>query len=250
MTSSPLPIVLHADQEHDSLRTAVVLFLIAIFFLSYWLVHSILQLEFWDSLRDYAVSLSCVLGLIVALAISAVFEKWLKRIWPSGRKLVLAEDAIRIEDKNRAKRVIKRTNRLANLNWYFNLEGYRRGGREKRLPKKWLCLASQIQQGDARLIVHTYMPVQKAKIWLENEADEPKFHEIQPDDVYESSLSARLGAPTRPAISKEVLASSDGRYWLAERHRWDEGFELTPDDFATLMDYLARGTSESSKVYD
>jgi hypothetical protein len=246
MTSSnPAPIVLHADQEHDSLRTAVILFLITFFFLSYWLVYAILQLEFWGGLRDYAVSLSCVLGLTLALAISAGVEILLKRVWHSGRNLTLIENSIHVQDKFTGDQLINLTEGLAHLKWHFYLQGYRRGGREKRLSPKWVCLAYQLQQGDTRLIVHSYLPPQKAKVWLENEANTPKFHEIKPGDVYQSSLKARMGAPARPRINNKVLGSSDGRYWLAERHRWDEGFELTPNDFAIFMDYIAREKSES-----
>lgn len=235
---SNYPITLHADQEHDNLRTVVILFLITFFFLSYLLVHSILQLDFWGSLRDYAVSLSCVLGLVLALAVSAIVENLLKRVWHSGRSLTLDDQGIQIQEKRAAAKNIKLSGNVAQLNWYFNLKGYRRGGREKRLPSKWLCLACQLQQGDTRLIAHTYLPTQKAEAWLENDTVQPKFHQIEPDSVYESSISTRLGAPTRPHISNEILASSDGRYWLAERHRWDEGFELSPDDFAKLLTYL------------
>jgi hypothetical protein len=239
-TSSSSPIVLHADQEHDSLRTAVILFLITAFFLSYWLVYAILQLEFWGGLRDYAVSLSCVLGLTLALGVSAVAETILKRVWHSGRSLALDKTSIRAHDKLVGEQLIDLTGGVSHLNWHFSLQGYRRGGREKRLSKNWLCLACQLQQGDTRLIVHSYLPPQKANVWLENEAINPSFHEIKPGDVYQSSLTARMGAPARPRISNEVLGSRDGRYWLAERHRWDEGFELIPDDFAIFMDFIAR----------
>jgi hypothetical protein len=240
MTSAKsTPITLHADQEHDTLRTVVILFLITFFFLSYLLVNTILQLDFWGSISDYAVSLSCVLGLVLALAVSAVVENLLKRVWHSGRSLTLTDNGIEIQEKKASVKTIKQSGNAAQLNWYFNLKGYRRGGREKRLSNQWLCLACQLQQGGTRLIAHAYMPPQKAKVWLENE-NQPEFHQIEPGSVYESSFSSRLGAPTRPQISNEILASGDGRYWLAERHRWDEGFELSPDDFATFMAYLAR----------
>jgi hypothetical protein len=179
------------------------------------------------------------LGLVLALAISAGLEVWLKRIWPSGRSLTLDENGICIKEKGAEEQMIRRSEGLARLNWQFSLRGYRRGGREKRLSQNWVCLACQLQQGDTRLIVHSYMPPQKAKIWLDTEAAHPKFYEIQPADLYESSLKARLGAPARPQIGSEILRGSDGRYWLAERHRWDEGFELTPDDFAIFMDKVA-----------
>jgi hypothetical protein len=238
VSDSP-PIVLHADREHDSLRTAVILLLIFFFFLCYWLVYALLQLEFWGSLRDYAVSLSCVLGLTLALAISAGAEIWLKRIWPSGRRLTLDENGIRIKEKAVEEQLIHPLKELTHLRWHFNLHGYRRGGREKRLPAKWVCLAYQLQQGDTRLIVHSYMPPQKAEIWLGDDAAGPEFHKIQLGDLYKSSFSSRVGVPTRPVISNEILSSEDGRYWLAERHRWDEGFELTPNDFAIFMDKVA-----------
>ena len=32
-------------------------------------------------------------------------------------------------------------------------------------------------------------------------------------------------------------------YWLAERRRWEYGIELTPEDFAMLLDYAGRGAS-------
>ncbi|MCB9418837.1 MAG: hypothetical protein H6667_03475 [Ardenticatenaceae bacterium] len=234
-TASSSSIVLHADQEHDNLRTAVILFLITAFFLSYWLVYAILQADFWGSVRDYAVSLSCVLGLVLALAISAGFEVWLKRVWHSGRRLTLDENSIHIQDKLTNEQTINLTNNVSHLQWQFNLHGYRRGGREKRLSANWVCLAYQLQQGETRLIVHSYLPPQKAQVWLEDGSGRPQFHKINPGDVYESSLSSRFGAPSRPVISNEVLSNSDGRYWLAERHRWDEGFELTPHDFAIFM---------------
>ncbi len=134
-------IVLQADQEHDKLRTVVVLLLIIIFFLCYWLVNTILQLDFWGGLRDYAVSLSCVVGLVLALAISFGIEVWLKRIWPSGRNLILDENQIIIQDEPADSQQINMAKGPAHLRWYFQLKGYRRGGREKRLPKNVVAVS-------------------------------------------------------------------------------------------------------------
>lgn len=246
MTNSDSPpIVLHADQEHENLRTVVMLVLISVFFLSYWLINSLLELDFWRDLRDYAVSLSCVLGLVLALAITAGIEACLKRVWHSGRHLTLTENSIRIHDDAANEQVIRLAQGVNHLKWHFNLKGYRRGGREKRVPQNWACLAYQLQQGDTRLIVYSYLSPQKANTWLDDETIKPKFHKIQPGEVYDSSFSARFTSPARPQITNEILTGSDGRYWLAERHRWNEGFELTPHDFAIFMDYLARGKSES-----
>lgn len=241
MTSSVSDtVVLHADQEHDRLRTTVILLLIFLFFLSYWLVSRLLNLDIFAPVRDYAVSLSCVLGLALALGITAVLEIWLKQIWPSGRSLTLDEEGIQYQSRPENAGQIWWGGGLAFLPWYFSLRGYRRGGREKRLSNRWLCLAYQLQQGDQRLIVYSYMPPQKASAWLNNDNSSPKFHELKPADVYESTFSGRFRPPTRPQIKNEVLTGKDGRFWLAERFRWEEGFELTPQDFAIFMDFIAK----------
>ena len=237
--SSSTPIVLHADQEHDSLRTAVVLFLILLFFLSFWLVRQLLNLELFGVVRDYAFSLACVGGLVLALGITAAVEIGLKRVWHSGRHLVLDEQGIGVHNPGQAVQYVRRDEGLAGLAWYFHLRGYRRGGREKRISSRWQCLAYQLQQGDKRLIVYSYLPPNQAAKWLQEEDVPHRFRQIRPADVYESSLARRLGAPARPHLSNEIITGKDGRHWLAERHRWAEGFELTPADFAIFMDKVA-----------
>ncbi len=244
MTSpASAPVVLHADQEHDSLRTAVVLLLTALFFVSYWIVNALLQSEIFGAVRDYAVSLSCVGGLVMSLAISAIAEKGLKRIWHSGRNLTLDDTGILVQLRHQADQHFRWDGHLTRLNWTFKLSGYRRGGREKRLSAKWVCLACQLQQDDQRLIVYSYMPPQKASRWLENDRAQQKFHPLNLATISDSSFSARVKMPIRPEISNEILTGKDGRYWLAECHRWLDGLELTAKDFATLMEEITRRQS-------
>ena len=76
-TASP---VLHADQEHDGLRAVVILLLVVAFFVSYRLVNSLWQWDVLAPYRDYAVSLSCIGALPLALGITAVAEYWLKQV--------------------------------------------------------------------------------------------------------------------------------------------------------------------------
>ncbi len=54
-------------------------------------------------------------------------------------------------------------------------------------------------------------------------------------ELYDNTMRSRIGPPSRPDIPNRLLQSKDGRYWLAERRRWEYGIELTPDDFGTLM---------------
>ncbi len=240
MSPTKTPITLHADREHDGLRTAVIFALIALFFVSYWLVNALLGLEALAAVRDYAVSVSCVLGLVIALGATAVIENMLKRHWPSGRSITLDDAGILAQFRRQNPLRFRFDGSMTRLNWTFKLSGYRRGGREKRLSSKWVCLACQVQQDGQRLVVYSYMPPRKAAVWLDEDAPE-KFQCINQADVADKSFSARVKMPTRPEVTNEMLTGKDGRYWLAERNRWDNGLELTHEDFATFMQFLAGG---------
>jgi hypothetical protein len=122
--------------------------------------------------------------------------------------------------------------------WYFELAGYARAGRERRVSSKWLCLACQIQQDDARVIAFGYLPPEKAAEWIENQHLSEPFHSISLAYLYSETGKRKRGAATRPVIPSSMLTGKDGPYWLAEQKRWQEGIELTADDFATLMSYI------------
>ena len=64
------------------------------------------------------------------------------------------------------------------------------------------------------------------------------FHPIDPGDVYDTSLLSRVAIPSRPELPADVIAGKDGRYWLAERERWQYGLELTQSDFDKLLAHV------------
>ncbi len=236
MTTLPLPVILHTDREHDKLRTTIVLILILLYFISYRIVQALLNLAMFATVRDYATAISCVLGLVLALGVTAVIEKILKRTWHSGQSLTLDEEGILAQYRHQNPIRIRQNGSMTRINWTFGLKGYRRGGREKRLPAKWVCLACQLQQDDHRLIVYSYMPPREAAVWLNDERH--KFRRINQADAIEPTLASKLKMPIRPEVSNEMLRGKDGRYWLAERNRWLDGLELTHEDFAIFMRYL------------
>ena len=135
--------------------------------------------------------------------------------------------------------------RLAATKWYFTLKGYPRGGRERRVPSSWLCLACQLQQDEHRLVVFGYLPPDKAERLVED----GKFHLIRPADLYDSGpFRRRLSSTDRPKLPTSILAGKDGQYWLAERRRWSDGLELTAADFAAFVETRrrpSRGVSET-----
>lgn len=229
------PLVFHVDPEHTGLRLTIVLVLFLSLWLSYFLVRALLMLMLpeWDS----PAILACLGALPLALLLGWLVENLLKRTWHSGRRLILAEGRLRLERPDMEDEVIRLSKPLQALWWTFSLSGYPRGGRERRMPASWRCVAGQLRQDESRIVSYCFVPPPRVEEW-ERKYD---FELLQPTEVYDSSLGARLGGPARPELPAEVVAGDQGRYWLAERNRWKEGVELTPDDFEILLKAIAEG---------
>ena len=231
--------ILHADQEHSSLRLVVLLALLAGLLLGFGVVLLALNAFAPPAIRDYRYFLSCVGAFPVALLLIWGLERLLKRVWHSGLSLELNPYGVIVHDRRgegawNLEPTLSWSAHFTQLNWYFRVSGYPRAGRERRVPNKWLCLATELRQDDNRLNVFTFLPPERAAAWIDN--PRAAFHLLHPADVYETSARAHLGPPGRPTIPNQVLHSKDGRYWLAERRRWEYGVELTPQDFNTFMD--------------
>ncbi len=223
------PIVLHADQEHERLRTAVMfllLFLLIIFFIASRSLFSSTQLG--QDIANYSFVLSCVTSLVLALTIGWAAENYLKSIWRSGSTVTITPHEIISENKGKPEVRLSRNAEATPLNWYFKLENVSKNGRERRLSRNSICLATEIAQGDGRVVVYAYMSEKEAAAWTES------FTEINPRNLPNEKRS-RFTAPKARTIPVELLRGKNGRYWLAERHRWQTGMELTNKDFETFM---------------
>jgi hypothetical protein len=234
------PIILHADQEHSGIRVTIFVTLFLAYLLFFQLLVRLFEAVAPSAIVDYSVFLACVGAMPLALLVIWVLEKLLKRVWHSGLSIALYDRGIAIQNRHPMQDETE-PNSLAimwsgsfnQLCWYFRLSGYPRGGRERRLPVKWLCLATELQQDESRLVVFTFMPPAQAEFWTKEPAN--RFHPINPTELYDNSVRSRIGPPSRPVIPNRLLQSKDARYWLAERRRWESGIELAPEDFATLL---------------
>ena len=222
--------IFHADAEHQKLRLVVMAALIILLLLSYFGVQSLLQ----TFLNESPLMLVCGLTLPIALGLGWVLEQLLKRYWHSGRYIKIEPDGFRAVNQVSTDMHLRWSANLSTMKWAFKLGEYPRGGRERRLPSSNYCLALQVQQGGNQVVVHTYLPPWRAQAIIENET--ANFVQLDPKDVYETSIRSRIYAtPTRPDIPSKVLAGGNGRYWLAEKRRWQEGFELMPNDFEAFL---------------
>lgn len=238
------PVVLHADQEHGGIRVAIFILLFLALFVGFQLIVWLLEAFAPANLVDYTTFLACAGAFPFALLIIWGAEKILKRYWHSGLRFILDENGLTVDDRRDKKRSANNppdppafmwSQNLTFLKWYFKLAGYPRGGRERRVPAKWLCLAAELLQEDSRLNVFTFMPPDEAAKWI----DDPHhgFQRINQAELYQNSIRSRVGPPSRPTLPNELLHSKEGRYWLAERRRWQFGIELSPEDFVTLLKF-------------
>lgn len=224
-------LVLHADQEHGGLRAAVLLGMVVILLASFLLLRAIMSAAVPSS--DYIGFVSCLGALPFSLPLVWAGEQGLKRLWPSGRYISVDQNGICAVSR-KEESSINWSDDISHTKWFFRLSGYQRGGHERRVPKQWKCYAYQLQQEDRRIIAYSYLSKKKADELLD-ETELAGFNMILPSEVYQNSIATRLSPPTRPNIPSSVLAGKDGRYWLAERRRWTEGFEITPKDFGRLL---------------
>jgi hypothetical protein len=239
--SASSPLILNAEQEHARLRLVIVLLIGLLFVLFFFLIGALLQ-RAPGMLASFSLPLTCLLSTVVALALAWFIEQRLKQVWTSGYRLLLDEAAIVVEQPESDPIHLNKGGTINHLAWYFKLSGYKRGGRERHVPEKWLCLACQLQQEERLLIVYAYIPPAKADELVQSFAGLFRFQKLNPAEVYRTGLTSRLQPPGRPeSIPAQVLSGKDGRYWLAEQRRWREGLELPPKEFMIFLDYLQSG---------
>ncbi len=251
MTISENPTkILHADPEHGGLRFAIFLVLLLGLIVSFVIIQLLLSLLAVNTiLIEFATVLSCAGAIILALGFAWVAELYLKRIWHSGNVLLLGDSELGYQKGKQNPEADSEGHEAFNIEWskhvnltrwYFELTGYPRGGRERRVSSKWLCLACQLQQDDARLIVYGYLPPEQADVWVENKQLAEPFHPISLAELYAAVEKKGRGAATRPSVPSSMLTGSDGRYWLAEQKRWQEGIELAPKELEIFLAYMAQ----------
>jgi hypothetical protein len=226
--------VLHADQEHTGIRFAVPTIWIVSYIIIYALIKGLLDNQPPGSVADYAVALSCLGALPISLGIGAASERFLKQRWHSGREVQVSDQGLTVVLNNVEDQLSIDWSRRANqILWNFPLKGYPRGGRERRVPGNWLCLATQVQQDEQRFIVYCLMSPKQAEPLL----DKYRFHSINQADFYDTNgVKNWLTAPSRPSLPANMLTGKEGPYWLAERRRWHEGLELTAQDFKFFLE--------------
>jgi hypothetical protein len=110
------------------------------------------------------------------------------------------------------------------LLWHFKI------GRRSRVKRGWLVVACALEQNDSYLAIYTFMPPEA----FESKNYGPHFSLLQ--NIKEQK------EPGGRLSNQMQVAGIQRRLHVAEKVRWMDGAEMTPDDFSaylkTLQEYF------------
>lgn len=198
---------LPVDPEHGGLRFAVLACFIGVGVLSFIIAGALL------SNLSFGLLISGAIGIGSAVVVTRVVEARLKNRWPSGRTLDISPTAIRLALKGTTQRELDPTQHINVLMWRFTIS------RRTRIPKGWYVVAVALMQEGIYIPVYTFMSPED-------------FQALPLADQY-----AQLSAPKKQEADMR-LAGQQRRLREAEVWRWNEGAEVTKEDFMTYFNHL------------
>ncbi len=199
------------DNEHGALRL-VILFV--------FLVAGILG--FMLGIRLFPGTevnfLAIVTALLVGGGISAIIERYLKRIWPSGRSLEFTNTHIRLNKRNKPEVELDPEKQINVLLWRFTVK--RRG----RVPKGWHVFSIALEQDEQYIPIYAIVSPKR----YETLSNIEQFTRLIGDQELKSSGAER----------DLRLAGQQRRLRIAEAQRWVYGAEISVDELFHIIAHL------------
>ncbi len=189
------------DPEHSGLRMAVVgVFLISAAFFYFLITWLIPQMG--------GINLIAAGGALAGATImTQVTDRLFKHRWPSGRVLRIDADRIQLALRDNIQREIDGGQHVNVLMWRFTIS------KRTRIQKGWYMVALALQQDDLYLPVYTFVS--------------PTEFEMMPYNKQITALQPRK----KSEMQDLKLAGQQRRLHTAEDARWNEGAEMSQDDF-------------------
>ena len=200
------------DAEHFSVR-----FLVPVVMVVVTIIFHLVAIRLLDGAFE-GVDPACVvvaLDIVVLLGTGFVFERLLKRVMPSRRYAKLDdEQLVVIDGRSRPPAVteIAWDRKVNTLAWRFPVR------RRSRVPKGWYCMAVQLLQDDVEVIFYTF----KAPDAAEATRGYNQFARLRPRRETEGSTDLHAAAEQRRLLKLEDA-------------RWQDGAEVTANDFDALI---------------
>ncbi len=236
------PVELTGNPEHDGLSLAIASAFVVLVLIVTFIVDLVLYFWLGGTRIEYIIP-SCFVGLIIGMIAIYFLDPVLKRMIPSGVVITLSDESISLERPTHEE--IELTHPLAEppLFWRRQLRGRGYTNRERQVHKSWYCYACQVQNEDDKIVLHTYIHPRQI-----SELDEIlTFRVLDLKELEKSGATRRANRISRmrtfgtlPTIPSSIIVGESGRYWLGERHRWEQGIELTLEDFKQVVAYLKK----------
>ena len=196
------------DPEHGGLRLAMLLAFLAVWALVFVPGQALLQFE-------GAVVVSLVAGFGAAALAARRLEGWLKRRWPSGRNVAVADSHIRLLRREREEEALDADQEVKVLTWCFRIS------RRARVPRGWFMVACALEQEERYIPVYAFFPPED----FGQMPQQGRFTELQ------SRRKGRQDGDLR-------LAGQQKRLHVAEQLRWMQGGEMSREDFTGYLRFL------------
>lgn len=155
-------------------------------------------------------------GIALGLGTGWGLETLLKRVWPSGRSLLVSADGIMLHNRSAEPIHLAWSKRLNVLSWHFVI----REGRAW-VPRGWYCVACRLTQEDNVITLYAFMKPSQAQAM-------PRWASFE-------QLLSRKRAPKKGEEHHLKQVSEQGQLRAAEKDRWAEGVEMSPQDFISLV---------------
>lgn len=198
------------DREHNALRFGVAALFVIICVVTFVVINAALPSAGFNIIAG-------IIAVVVAAIAGRFIEPLLKTRWPSGRKVEVDSQGVRLTSRDKLQVEAKSTEDAVVLRWRFVIP------RRSRMPKGWFVVACAIVQDDSYLPVYAFASPQQA----ETLSQITRF-----SDLTSSKDSSKSGGDSLR------VAGEQRRLRLAEQHRWNDGAEMTFEDFEHLVAHL------------
>lgn len=213
-TPSQSPLTFSVDQEHGALRFGVFTVFIITWVIGYFVFNSLIAN---DGLNLIAIGL----GFGLAYVVTNVSERYLKRSWPSGRKVEVGAEQVQLSKRGTVEQTMTTEQAVGALFWTFEIR------KRTRVPKGWSMLACALRDDEDYLAVYTFMS--------------PKQLETYESAGLFKKLTSRRDKQGQASLREDVrLAGEQRRLIEAEEYRWMNGAEMSPDDFISYVETIKR----------
>ncbi len=205
------PLILPVDREHMGIRFGLVGFYVIFWIITFVVMNALIP----SAGPNIIAGLIAFVGAAVGIRL---VDPLLKERWPSGRTVEIDAMGVRIRKRGVVESEVKSEETANILLWRFKIP--RRG----RMPKGWSVVACAVEQNNVYLPIYAFASPEQ----VERINQVARFVEL----IKSSNNTAGNNSESLR------LAGEQRRLRLAEEHRWNDGAEMTIEDFTAFVTHM------------